>query len=326
MQLPDELSSAIAKETEKFSAPELAHAAAELTSNYRGERRARPQLDRLQLAAYLLTRLPATYAVLARILRECKLRISDLQLESVLDLGAGAGTALWAAAEEFPELKRATLVEDNPSWIEMGRTFAANVTADVLRAAVWREGSVAAQLPEGKFDLVTLSYVLNELPINQRIGVTQSAWRRTSKLLLIVEPGTPAGFRNIRDMRATLIEAGAHIVAPCPHANDCPMTGGDWCHFAERLPRSAEHRQLKQAKLGYEDEKYSYVVFAREPVELPKARILRHPRKHSGHEEFELCTVEGLTKETVSRKAGDRYKQARKAEWGDVFPVSSRTT
>ena len=36
------------------------------------------------------------------------------------------------------------------------------------------------------------------------------------------------------------------------------------------------------------------MVFARQPNLLPTARILRHPRKHSGHVELELCTSEGL--------------------------------
>ena len=319
MLLPHELSVAIAKSTEEVPAPELARAAAALSQSYRGERRSRPQLDRLHTVAYLLTRLPATYAVLSRILRECKLRIPDLQLESVLDLGAGPGTALWAVAHSFPKLKRATLVEDKDEWIATGKRLAADSTIDAVRAAEWREGNVAGELPEGKFDLVTLSYVLNELPSDQRLQVVQRAWQRTGKLLLIVEPGTPAGFRNIKEVRASLIATGAHIVAPCPHAGECPMTASDWCHFAERVSRSAEHRQLKHAELGYEDEKYSYTVFSRQPSALPAARILRHPRKHSGHVELQLCTAEGLKKETVSRKAGERYKRARKAEWGEEF-------
>ena len=97
------------------------------------------------------------------------------------------------------------------------------------------------------------------------------------------------------------------------------MAGGNWCHFAERLPRSSAHRLAKNAELGYEDEKYSYIVFSRTPVRLPDARIVRHPRKHSGHVELELCAPEGLKRETISRKNGDRYKQAKKAEWGDAL-------
>jgi len=75
----------------------------------------------------------------------------------------------------------------------------------------------------------------------------------------------------------------------------------------------------KGAELGHEDEKYSYLIFAREPIALPAARILRHPDKHSGHTRFELCTPEGLKRETVSRKQGGRYSMAKKAHWGDTL-------
>jgi ribosomal protein RSM22 (predicted rRNA methylase) len=319
MQFPVELSQAIEAITADFAPRELARAAAELTTAYRGQRKARPHLDRSHRAAYLITRLPATYAVLARILQECKNRIPDLRVGSMLDLGAGPGTALWAAASQFPELERATLVEDDTEWIAIGQRLAQSSQRSAVCAASWHQGSITDGPPSGIYDLVTISYTLNELRPNDIAHVLREAWQRTGKILAIVEPGTPIGFGLIRTVRAELIAEGAFMVAPCPHARECPMPHDNWCHFAERLPRNAEHRHAKSAELGYEDEKFSYVVFAREPAQLPNARILRHPRKHSGHVELELCTKEGLKRETVSRKLGKNYKQARKAEWGDEF-------
>ena len=44
----------------------------------------------------------------------------------------------------------------------------------------------------------------------------------------------------------------------------CPWCAGpDWCHAA-RLPRSDRHRQVKGGTLGWEDEKFSYVVAVRD--------------------------------------------------------------
>lgn len=317
MELPPELSQGIREITSGFSTAELARAAAELTATYRGERKTRPHLDQTHRAAYLLTRLPATYAVLSRILRECKLRIPDLRVESMLDLGAGPGTALWAAVSQFPELSHATLIEDAPEWIALGKQLAHATDGSVLRSADWCLESITEELPSGMFDLVTISYSLNELRPAEIWEVVRSAWERTGEILLIAEPGTPSGFEVIHEVRRELTTTGACMVAPCPHANACPMRDGNWCHFAERVQRTSEHRLAKSAQLGFEDEKYSYVVVARQSVHLPAARILRHPRKHSGHVELELCTVNGLARETVSRKQGGRYKQARGAEWGD---------
>ena len=317
MQIPPTLSQAIQQITSKFRSPGLTHAVAELSATYRGERKGRPHLDEIHRAAYLLTRMPATYAVLTRILHECTLRVPDLRVESMLDLGAGPGTSLWAAAAHFPELTHATLVEDAPDWIAVCRQLARSGENVAVRNADWRQSSITDELPQGVFDLVSISYSLNELRSTEINQVLRSAWERTGKVLIIAEPGTPSGFELIRQVRAELIGTGACMAAPCPHANACPMRDGNWCHFAERVQRTAEHRSAKSGELGYEDEKYSYVVFARWPVLTAAARILRHPRKHSGHVELELCTVHGLSRETVSRKQGEKYKQAKKAEWGD---------
>ena len=37
----------------------------------------------------------------------------------------------------------------------------------------------------------------------------------------------------------------------------------DWCHFTQRLPRSRAHKQIKEADVPFEDEKFSYVALTR---------------------------------------------------------------
>jgi ribosomal protein RSM22 (predicted rRNA methylase) len=319
MQLPEELRRAINEHIADISPSEVARASAELTDAYRGERKGKPRLDRVHRAAYLLTRLPATFAVLSRVFAEVKLRAPETRIESMLDLGSGPGTAMWAAVQHFPEVNGVTLLEIDAEWIVSGKQLSWLSRHHAIRDANCINVDLN-KMPAGKFDLVVASYVMNELRPAEIAAATRQAWERTGKILIVVEPGTPAGFAHIRGIRDELIRLGAHIVAPCPHANACPMAVNDWCHFAERVQRTSAHRLAKAAELGYEDEKYSYMVFAREPVKLPGARIVRHPRKHSGHIQFELCTAEGLKGETLSKKHGDRYKQARKLEWGETLP------
>ncbi|HEU5231508.1 MAG TPA: small ribosomal subunit Rsm22 family protein [Terriglobales bacterium] len=317
--LPPELAAAIAALNAEIPRGDLARTVAELSSQYRAKTRSRPQLTAMHRTAYLAARLPATYAVIARVIREAQLRVPGLRVESMIDLGAGPGAAMWAAAEQFPDLARILLIEDSAGWVEMGRRLSSSSGNSAIRNADWRQGSVTREFSLESFDFVIASYLMNEIPVQDRTRVALAAWQCTKKLLVIIEPGTPEGFANIRSLRQELIAAGGYIAAPCPHANDCPIAAGDWCHFSERLERTSEHRRAKGGERGYEDEKYSYLIFSREPVVLPAARILRHPRKHPGHAEFELCTAEGLKRETISRKQGERYKTAKKAEWGETL-------
>jgi ribosomal protein RSM22 (predicted rRNA methylase) len=156
--------------------------------------------------------------------------------------------------------------------------------------------------------------------------MVRAAWMKSGSLLAIIEPGTPQGFRRVHAARALLLESGGHIVAPCPHAGTCPMFAtGDWCHFAVRLERTAEHRRLKSGALGYEDEKFSYIVVSTEQVGLPESRVLRHPLIHPGHMRLTLCRPERSESRTITRSQKPLWRYARKLSWGDEWQPPSDT-
>ena len=77
--------------------------------------------------------------------------------------------------------------------------------------------------------------------------------------------------------REQLIASGAHVAAPCPHDGKCPLQPPDWCHFTQRLPRSRAHKQIKEADVPFEDEKFSYVALTRSPIARRPARVLAQP-------------------------------------------------
>jgi len=250
--------------------------------------------------AYLVTRMPATYAAAWKVLRELR----DMPVRNVLDIGAGTGAASLAAREFFPDAT-ITMIERDAAWSGIAREWLADasmVTGDVV--------SMRA-LPA--HDLVIAAYSLGEL----RESITARLWEAARVALVVIEPGTPSGFARVRGMRAELLAAGGHIAAPCPGGVACPMDGRDWCHFAARVERSSLHRRMKDAELGYEDEKYSYVAVTREPVEPAAARILRRPRHQPGFITLETCTPEGLRTERIGKRDRDRFRQARQASWGD---------
>jgi ribosomal protein RSM22 (predicted rRNA methylase) len=194
-----------------------------------------------------------------------------------------------------------------------------NASHPAIRKSFWKIEDVVQSQEFGAYSLVILSYMIGELANESLELLLQKAWDSASEVLVVIEPGTMHGFERIRKAREWLIKQGGFLVAPCPHHGACPIPKGDWCHFSVRLERSSLHMVLKDASLGYEDEKFSYVVASKKPVELPQARILRHPQHHSGHIDLTLCAQEGLIKKTVSKRHGEAYKKARKAEWGDIW-------
>ncbi len=319
--LPDALAQAIYDQVGTEHLQDLARARQNLTDRYRGERKKerlmRTHTERL---TYLATRMPATYAAVSAAMAALQEACPGLSIETLLDAGAGPATASWAATEAFPSLQHCTMIENDLELSALGRKLAAHGPAS-LRRAEWLLRDLCALEGSGYYDLVVCSYAMGEIPSGMRKEVIDRLWAMAKKAILIIEPGSMAGFSCIRSTREQLIDLKATIAAPCPHAKPCPMPEGDWCHFSVRLERSRMHKDLKGGTLGYEDEKYSYVAALRSETAVAyEGRVLSPPAKHSGHLQLRLCAREGVIHlRTISKKEGDLYKKARKLEWGGVF-------
>jgi ribosomal protein RSM22 (predicted rRNA methylase) len=322
--LPAPLRTALDDELGRFPESRLAQAVDRLSKRYRqGDAATSPILSsELDVAAYAGYRMPATYAAVSAVLDEVASAAPEFAPRTQVDVGGGTGAAIWAAADIWPSLEKCTVVEQVAAALALGRKLAANADEPAVRSAVWQRGLVDSASAAPEADLVTLSYVLGELPERGRADVVRWLAAKASTVVL-VEPGTPAGFARIREARDLLREMGRSIVAPCPHDDVCPVKPGeDWCHFSARLSRSGVHRRIKSGTLGFEDEKFSYVAATSVPVDRPSARVIRHPRKHKGFVQLDLCTVDGLAPGTVvSKRHGVRYRAARDAEWGDGWSV-----
>ncbi len=322
MRLPAELLDAIQRVTDKVDRRKLAQATAQITEHYQAADFSAPAITtEAHRAAYLTVRLPATYAAIRHVLSEIRRHSADVEVCSLLDLGAGPGTALFAAAEEFPALAQATLIEADEHWITLGKLLTVESSLPFVPNIQWLKHDLRSGLSFQPHDLVIISYALGELPQPAADALIRKAWNSAQKFLVIIEPGTRRGFATINAARTTLITNAATLFAPCPHHVACPMAlAGDWCHFSQRVERTAQHRQLKGGALGYEDEKFSYVIACKDSVKPAGARIVRHPGKHSGHVQLTLCTPAGrIENKTVTRSSKTLYKQARKAEWGDLW-------
>ena len=263
-----------------------------------------------RVAAYLVTRMPATYAAACAALSQTVPLLGDREIASVLDIGGGSGAAALAARQHFPDA-RITLVDRDSALAESAREWlpgAVLVSQDIGRAE---------EFPA--HDLVLASYSIAELPPHIAARVAGRLWKATRVALVILEPGTPKGFTFLRELRTALLAEGASMLAPCPGAMPCPIADPDWCHFAARVERSSVHRRMKDAALGYEDEKFSYVAFARGPIALPAARIIRRPQHQPGLIKLETCTPGGLRSERITKRDREAFRAARHADWGDKW-------
>jgi ribosomal protein RSM22 (predicted rRNA methylase) len=321
MELPPALRQAVDEALAGVPLKTLAPATEELSRRYRAETRDGwlHVGDDLSARAYLATRLPATYAAIRAALEAAAEAAPDFSPASLLDVGAGPGTALWAASDRWPALAEALLIEGSAAMRAWGEKLAAR--APVGRIG-WRTDDLSVGIAErlSSRDLVVLAYVLNELAPARRGPLVARLWELTAGVLLIVEPGTPAGHARILAARDQLLAASAHLLAPCPHARACPLTAPDWCHFARRVARSRLHRQAKGGEVPWEDEKFIYLAAARWPGRPGRARVLAPPRAASGRMTLKLCRPDGEAAETLfSRRDGLAYRAARRVEWGDAL-------
>jgi ribosomal protein RSM22 (predicted rRNA methylase) len=323
VDLPRELRGALANQFQGLSDIELGRTTKDLSVRYRGGGPAGNPVARSgdDVAAYAAFRVPATYAATVAAFTALREQRAGWQPRSLLDLGAGLGSGLWAAATVWPGIEQMAAVDAQPRMIAAGRELCRAASHPAIRLAEWVQSDLRGARLAERYDLVLLAYVLAEINPVALPATVDRSWSLTTEALVVIEPGTPAGYQRVQQVRDQLSASGGYSLAPCPHDPPCQVPADDWCHFSVRLPRSRTHRVAKDAALGYEDEKFSYVVMSRAPVQNAYSRILRHPQIRKGHIYLQLCTQDGVKTVVVSKSEGERYNRARKASWGDTFDL-----
>jgi ribosomal protein RSM22 (predicted rRNA methylase) len=316
--LPADLRAALEAKLQGRSRGEIAAHAAAISKTYRDGGNSRAIVSQADALAYALARMPATYAAVTASLNALVELRGDFAPNSLLDVGAGPGTVSWAAATAFSSLQRFTLIDINAALEALALDFGRNNPR--LAAMTYRRGAGDTALDDAEgADLVVASYLIGEVGDNKRRALAERLWAKTNDTLLVVEPGTPAGYRRIVDLRAQLVAAGAHVVAPCPHEETCPLQAPDWCHFVQRLPRLRAHMQVKEAELPFEDEKFSYVALTRAPATRRFARVLAPPVVSKVEVAAKLCATDGLRMTKVARRDKTEYAEARRWRWGEAL-------
>lgn len=317
LTLPNELQQAIQQALTHVPEARWLHAAQALSERYRGPRDSAPlATGDIQALGYLALIMPATYAQLHGAIAAAAARIPNWQPHSLLDLGSGPGTALWAAAAQWPTLDQFSAWEREPAFITLGKQLAQHSTAPAVRQTRWTQHDLRQTAPQGQYDLVILGHVLNELDDAAQAKTVQAAWSMTAGMLLIVEPGTLAAFALVRHARDRLLDAGAHTIAPCAHDRPCPLEA-DWCHFPQRLRRPDFQRKARGAPSEWEDSKWSYAALARfTPETAIWGRVIREPTWNKAYADVRISATDGIHDRCALKRHRDAFKQVKALEWG----------
>lgn len=325
----------IEQHLQQVSISELKKAAVAVSERYRRletntQFRLHHEIERL---AYIAMRMPATTAVIAKVLKE----IPSSDPMSLLDVGSGPGSALWASMDLA--ISQATCIEYEKGWVDIAKKLWQGLGARAPFPVNWLVSDVAkAKLPSA--DLVIASYCLNELPPHLLESTVASLFQATGRYFVWIEPGSSESFGKMLKCREWLInQKETSILAPCRASQSCPYftskvpaNAPGWCHFSLRLERPSFHRLIKDVKLSYEDEKFCYLIVEKKkasPVSpftfssdpMPSMRLIDQPQIKGAHVRLWGCNNQNEIVERVVSKKHDNYRAVRKSLWGDVLDI-----
>ena len=178
-----------------------------------------------------------------------------------IDLGSGPLTvvnALWLARPELRSLPLTWYCLDvSANSLALGEDLFLSIVARTQASGTspvqpWKiirvKGPFGTAIKE-KAVFLTCANMLNELdqasdmpPEFQTKKYYEQLQRYCEKDagIVLVEPGVPKAARTLSLLRGRYIKDGRTIAAPCPHAEECPMSGfkaytgskNKWCNFA----------------------------------------------------------------------------------------------
>eukprot|EP01064_Diplonema_japonicum_P037106 TRINITY_DN8614_c1_g2_i1.p1 TRINITY_DN8614_c1_g2~~TRINITY_DN8614_c1_g2_i1.p1 ORF type:complete len:977 (+),score=191.36 TRINITY_DN8614_c1_g2_i1:342-3272(+) len=183
-------------------------------------------------------------------------------------------------------LSKITAIEPSSAMTNYGLDFLVHAAPHVTWKKFLPDGAGASST----HDLVTCVYTLSEFQSESlRADAIRSLWEHCEGILVIIEAGTPAGFKLVLDARRTILEeykdvgpweVQPTVLAPCPHDKlRCPveysLQGRRFkalrtCHSVARYEPSFVETWAHSHKT-HNEEPYSYCVIARNEVVPKKA-------------------------------------------------------
>ena len=258
---------------------------------------------------YAISRMPSTFAVTFTLVSGLVRQGLIQGVETLIDFGSGTGAGYFAFKELDDELD-ITLVERDQNMISVFKQLDENETTVI-------KNDILSFESQNKYDLVFSSYVLSEMTESDRKKAFLKLLDCSEKYVLLIDTGTPKTYQDYMQLKELAYENGYSVLAPCLHKN-CKLQN-DYCQFFARVERSALQKMAKSATLGYEDEKYFYLLLSKNNVEVDGCRVIRRPVIETNMVKLSLCTKDGVEIKTLTKKEKEMFKCAKKSKINDLI-------
>ena len=124
MKLPEELKIRLEEISNKYKENELKNAYAGISERYMNEKRTGNTLlsSEIDVVAYANARMPATYGAVHTAFSKVVEHLDEIQLKTLVDIGAGTGAATWAVSD-FIEFEKITCIEREKNMMDFGKNL-----------------------------------------------------------------------------------------------------------------------------------------------------------------------------------------------------------
>lgn len=277
--------------------------------------------------AYLALRTPATYAQVYGALEHCKELLPNWEPESLLDLGSGPGTGSWVAKEIWPTIRESTAIDQHFDFLTIGRQLYKSTQNDLTIHWEQEDLKKGVSIKDKQFDIVLIANVLNELSPTIADKVIGQAFDLCKGILVIIEPGTPAG-GSITENAARKLGKAGYLLAPYMQ-NTFISTSDYYLHFPQRFIRPEFQRRIRQhmrdksfMASDWEETKYAYTVISKiEPGMQPWGRCIGPVHIQKGFLEIPILTKDQIETIKVLKRNREQYAYIKDLKWGQFIPT-----
>ncbi|KAG0250763.1 37S ribosomal protein S22 [Mortierella polycephala] len=216
--------------------------------------------------AYVAAMASTTYSAIKNVLEEVHRRVPTLQPKTFLDFGTGPGTAIWAANEVWGAPLKYTGVDTSMAMLETAEDILDAMSSrgtpiqNVAFKPFMSHGPQAA-----KHDIVMSAFALSELTTPAlRKSTLEHLWDSTNDILILIDRGTPSGFKVLAEAREQILGLDANRIKAKPKYDA----------YGVQLPEEPTKREpayvlaprkTKHTKENFEDAKYTYVILRKGP-------------------------------------------------------------